>query len=124
MILNHVSVGASDVIKAIEFYDSVLSTLSIKRSHYIDNIAAAYGDNLEFWVGSPYEGKATPSNGLHIAFNAPSKESVDEFYTKAIELGGTCEGKPGVRLEYGENYYAAFIRDRDGNKIEAVKILP
>ena len=59
MILNHVSVGASDVVKAVGFYDSVLSMLSIKRAHYIENIAAAYGENFEFWVGSPCEGKAT-----------------------------------------------------------------
>ncbi|MDA0130704.1 VOC family protein [Vibrio sp. MarTm2] len=120
MILNHVSVGTSDVARAVKFYDSVLSTLFIKRAHYIENIAAAYGENFEFWVGNPCEGKATSSNGSHIAFNAPSKESVEQFYSTAIELGGTCEGKPGFRPEYGENYYAAFIRDLDGNKIEAV----
>ncbi|EOA6548414.1 VOC family protein [Vibrio vulnificus] len=122
MILNHVSVGASDVVKAVGFYDSVLSTLSIKRAHYIENIAAAYGENFEFWVGSPCEGKATSSNGAHIAFNAPSKEAVDQFYATAIELGGSCEGKPGLRPEYGETYYAAFVRDLDGNKIEAVSM--
>ncbi|MHA2815159.1 VOC family protein [Vibrio campbellii] len=122
MILNHVSVGASDVVKAVGFYDSVLSTLSIKRAHYIENIAAAYGENFEFWVGSPCEGKATSSNGAHIAFNAPSKKAVDQFYTTAIELGGSCEGKPGLRPEYGETYYAAFVRDLDGNKIEAVSM--
>jgi catechol 2,3-dioxygenase-like lactoylglutathione lyase family enzyme len=120
MILNHVSVGACDIPKAVKFYDSVLSTLSIKRAHYIDNVAAAYGESFEFWVGSPCEGKATPSNGSHIAFNAPTKESVDQFYATAIALGGTCEGKPGLRPEYGETYYAAFVRDLDGNKIEAV----
>ncbi|GAB2647415.1 VOC family protein [Vibrio panuliri] len=120
MILNHVSIGTSDVVKAVNFYDSLLSTLAIKRTHYIENVAAAYGENFEFWVGSPYEGKATSSNGLHIAFNAPSKESVERFYAIAIALGGTCEGKPGFRPEYGEAYYAAFIRDLDGNKIEAV----
>ncbi|EHA1206468.1 VOC family protein [Vibrio alginolyticus] len=65
---------------------------------------------------------ANPSNGAHIAFNAPSKESVDLFYTTALELGGTCEGKPGLRPEYGESYYAAFVRDLDGNKIEAVTL--
>ncbi|MEG3696643.1 VOC family protein [Vibrio coralliirubri] len=120
MILNHISIGTSDVVRAVKFYDSVLSILSIKRTHYIENIAAAYGENFEFWVGSPCKGKATPSNGLHIAFNAPSKESVEQFYTTAIKLGGICEGKPGFRPEYGETYYAAFIRDLDGNKIEAV----
>ncbi|HCG6123284.1 TPA: VOC family protein [Vibrio parahaemolyticus] len=122
MILNHVSVGVSDVVSAVKFYDSVLSALAIKRAHYIENVAAAYGDNFEFWVGSPCEGGANPSNGAHIAFNAPSKESVDLFYTTALELGGTCEGKPGLRPEYGESYYAAFVRDLDGNKIEAVTL--
>ncbi|EMN7207319.1 VOC family protein [Vibrio parahaemolyticus] len=122
MILNHVSVGASDVAKAVGFYDSVLSTLFIKRAHYIENIAAAYGENFEFWVGSPCERKTTSSNGAHIAFNAPSKEAVDQFYATAIELGGSCAGKLGLRPEYGETYYAAFVRDLDGNKIEAVSM--
>ncbi|AUI85925.1 glyoxalase [Vibrio azureus] len=120
MILNHVSIGTSDLIRAVNFYDSVLSVFSINRTHYIENIAAAYGENFEFWVGSPCEGKATPSNGLHIAFNASSKESVEEFYATAIDLGSTCEGKQVFRSEFGETSYAAFIRDQDGNKIEAV----
>ncbi len=120
MIINHVSVGTSNIAAAIHFYDSVLSTLSIKRSHYIENIAAAYGDQFEFWVSYPLEGKANPSNGSHIAFNAASEEEVDKFYSTAIELGGCCEGKPGLRPDYGDNYYAAFVRDLDGNKIEAV----
>lgn len=122
MILNHVSVGASDVAAAIKFYDSLLSTLSIKRAHCIENVAAAYGESFEFWVGCPCEGEATPSNGSHIAFNAPSKEAVDQFYATAIELGGSSEGEPGFRPEYGETYYAAFVRDLDGNKIEAVSM--
>ncbi|MCK6264711.1 VOC family protein [Vibrio sp. ZSDE26] len=122
MILNHVSVGTSDIVLAVKFYDAVMSTLSIKRTHYIESIAAAYGENFEFWVGSPYEGKATSSNGSHVAFNALSQESVDQFYATAIELGGSCEGKPGLRPEYGATYYAAFVRDLDGNKIEAVSM--
>ncbi|MGC9404363.1 VOC family protein [Vibrio genomosp. F10 str. 9ZC157] len=122
MILNHVSVGAKDVVTAVKFYDAVLSTLAIKRTHYIENVAAAYGESFEFWVGCPCEGKATSSNGSHLAFNAPNKESVDRFYATAIELGGTCEGKPGLRPEYGDAYYAAFVRDLDGNKIEAVSM--
>lgn len=120
MILNHISIGTQDVVKAVAFYDSVLSTLSITQSHYIENVAAAYGEQYEFWVGSSCEGKASASNGAHVAFNAPSKESVDLFYSVAIELGAICEGKPGFRPEYGETYYAAFVRDLDGNKIEAV----
>lgn len=120
MILNHVSIGTTKLSKAVVFYDSVLSTLSITRSHYIENVAAAYGEAFEFWVGYPCQGEATSGNGAHIAFNAPSKKAVDEFYATALALGGRCEGRPGLRPEYGEAYYAAFVRDLDGNKIEAV----
>ncbi|MGL1014348.1 VOC family protein [Vibrio vulnificus] len=120
MILNHVSVGVSNVPSAVVFYDSVLSALSIKRAHYIENVAAAYGENFEFWVGCPCENAASSGNGTHIAFNAPNKEAVDQFYATALELGGECAGKPGLRPECGETYYAAFVRDVDGNKIEAV----
>ncbi|HAS6092495.1 TPA: VOC family protein, partial [Vibrio vulnificus] len=89
-------------------------------AHYIENVAAAYGENFEFWVGCPCENAASSGNGAHIAFNAPNKEAVDQFYAMALELGGECAGKPGLRPEYGETYYAAFVRDVDGNKIEAV----
>ena len=120
MILNHVSVGVSNVASSVGFYDSVLATLSIERSHYIENIAAAYGENFEFWVGCPFENSPSSGNGTHIAFNAPNIDAVDRFYETALEFGGTCAGMPGLRLDYGENYYAAFVRDVDGNKIEAV----
>ncbi|EJG1188114.1 VOC family protein [Vibrio parahaemolyticus] len=120
MILNHVSVGVSNVPSAVEFYDSVLSVLSIKRSHYIENVAAAYGDKFEFWVGCPCENGVSSGNGTHIAFNAPSQDAVDHFYATALELGGSCAGKPGLRPKYGDTYYAAFVRDVDGNKLEAV----
>ncbi|HIF9266823.1 VOC family protein [Photobacterium damselae] len=123
MIINHVSVGTSDITAAVKFYDAVLAVLSIERSHYIENIAAAYGDNYEFWVGYPYSGNHGAGNGTHIAFNSSSKESVERFHQTAIELGATCCGKPGVRPEYGENYYAAYVLDLDGNKIEAVFLL-
>ncbi|KGY12630.1 glyoxalase [Vibrio tubiashii] len=122
MLLNHVSVGTSNVKLAVEFYDKVFATLGVKRAHYIEDIAASYGDNFEFWVGLPTENKATAGNGTHIAFNAPSQLAVDEFYRVAIDQGGVCEGKPGPRPEYGETYYAAFVRDLDGNKIEAVHL--
>ncbi|HAT8530768.1 TPA: VOC family protein, partial [Vibrio vulnificus] len=85
-----------------------------------ENVAAAYGENFEFWVGCPCENAASSGNGTHIAFNAPNKEAVDQFHATALELGGECAGKPGLRPEYGETYYAAFVRDVDGNKLEAV----
>ena len=120
MILNHISIGISDLEKAVSFYDAVLETLSINRTHYIENAAAAYGERFEFWIGHPIEGRATSGNGVHVALNAPSKDAVMRFYQTALELGGQCEGQPGPRPEYGETYYAAFVRDLDGNKLEAV----
>ncbi len=120
MILNHVSIGTKDFESSMAFYDVVLATLSIRRSHLIEGVTAAYGDQFEFWIGCPCENEASSGNGSHIAFNAPNTQAVDAFYMTAIENGGTCEGKPGPRPAYGETYYAAFIRDLDGNKIEAV----
>lgn len=122
MILNHVSIGVSDVTASIRFYDNVLKTLGIKRSHMIENVAAAYGEGFEFWIGCPCENRSSAGNGTHIAFNAATQQAVINFHAEAIALGATCEGKPGKRPEYGEGYYAAFIRDRDGNKLEAVFI--
>ncbi|USD64055.1 VOC family protein [Vibrio sp. SCSIO 43136] len=120
MILNHISLGTEDVGLAATFYDAVLETLSIKRTHSIEGVAIAYGEQFEFWVGLPTEGRPTAGNGVHIAFNAPDRQAVDKFYQVALNHGATCEGKPGLRPEYGETYYAAFVRDLDGNKIEAV----
>ncbi len=120
MVINHVSVGTNDISSAIRFYDAVFNTLNIKRSHSIDGEAASYGDNFEFWVGCPCDTNPTTGNGSHIAFTAPTQESVDEFYRIAIEQGGRCGGKPGLRPHYGKSYYAAYIFDLDGNKIEAV----
>ncbi|WP_418642174.1 VOC family protein [Vibrio chaetopteri] len=122
MILNHVSVGVKNIESAVNFYDAVLETLSINRTHLIEGVAAAYGTNFEFWVGLPSEGHASNGNGTHIAFNACNREAVDNFYAIAVKLGAICEGKPGFRPEYGESYYAAFVRDLDGNKIEAVSM--
>ncbi|MGD8112219.1 VOC family protein [Vibrio sp. TRT 21S02] len=120
MIINHVSVGVRDLNTAMSFYDALFASLNIKRSHTIDNVAACYGEQFEFWIGCPCSDKATSGNGSHIAFNAPSKASVDEFYRIAMQHGATCNGKPGLRAEYAEGYYAAYIIDLDGNKLEAV----
>ncbi|MGX9522964.1 VOC family protein [Vibrio mediterranei] len=120
MIINHISLGTNDVEKASVFYDAVLSTLGINRSHTIDRVAVSYGEQFEFWVGLPLEGNGSSGNGTHIAFNAPSQEAVDAFYQVALKQGASCEGKPAFRPEYGASYYAAYVRDLDDNKIEAV----
>jgi catechol 2,3-dioxygenase-like lactoylglutathione lyase family enzyme len=122
MILHHVSVGVADVERAGRFYDAVLKTLGYKRYWEIMPYAIAYGeDGCEFWVQRPHNQKAAePGNGPHIAFKAGSIEAVQRFYKAALANGGIDDGAPGPRPDYGPDYYGAFVRDPDGNKIEAV----
>lgn len=120
-ILNHVSVGVSDLNLARSFYDAVLAPLGCRRIEDFE-LATAWGKVFpEFWVNFPYDGLvATPGNGIHICFTAPSRQAVDIFYQAALDNGGIGEGEPGLRPEYTPDYYAAFVRDPDGNKIEAL----
>lgn len=119
--LSHISIGTNDFPRAKVFYDAVLATLQIRCLADVED-GSGYGRQFpEFWVGFPFDGgAASPGNGVHVCFNAGSVQEVQAFHAKALELGGQDEGKPGFRREYGDNYYAAFVRDLDGNKIEAV----
>jgi catechol 2,3-dioxygenase-like lactoylglutathione lyase family enzyme len=79
--------------------------------------------HVVFSVGTPVNGeRASPGNGVHICFEAADRETVREFHRSALKLGGTDEGAPGVRPNYDAHYYGAFVRDPDGNKIEAVTL--
>ena len=122
-VISHVSVGTNQYGRAKPFYDAVLATLQINL--FMDYPGGAgYGRKFpEFWVGVPHDGQpASPGNGVHVSFLANSIEEVKAFHAKALELGGTDEGAPGYRDEYTPGYYAAFVRDLDGNKIEAMLI--
>lgn len=120
-IMNHVSIGTNHFDKAVEFYDTVLKTIGASRQHEIPDVAVAYGKLFpEFWVQRPLNGEsASSANGTHFAFLAPSRAAVNEFYRVALEAGGTSDGEPGLRPEYGPGYYGAFVFDLDGHKIEA-----
>jgi catechol 2,3-dioxygenase-like lactoylglutathione lyase family enzyme len=119
--LSHISLGTNDFPRAKAFYDAVLATLQIRCLQDTED-GSGYGRRFaEFWIGFPHDGAdASPGNGVHVCFNANSVEEVQAFHARALELGGQDEGKPGLRREYADNYYAAFVRDLDGNKIEAV----
>ena len=121
MILHHVSVGVKDVERAGRFYDAVLGTLGYSRYWEIMPFAIAYGEKgFDFWVQLPHDGQpASVGNGYHIAFNAKTKQAVHAFYDAALTNGGTDDGEPGPRPDYGSDYYGCFVRDPDGNKIEA-----
>ncbi|MCY3860027.1 MAG: VOC family protein [Gammaproteobacteria bacterium] len=120
-IINHVSIGTNRLDEAIEFYDAVLATVGASRQHEVPDFAVAYGKFFpEFWVQRPFNGEsASTANGAHFSFLALSRAIVDEFYQVALEAGGTCAGPPGLRPDYGPDYYAAYVYDLDGHKIEA-----
>jgi catechol 2,3-dioxygenase-like lactoylglutathione lyase family enzyme len=118
--LSHVSVGTNDFPRALAFYEAVLPALGISKVMEHPG-AAAFGRGFpEFWVQTPHDEKpAATGNGIHIAFMALSREDVHRFYDAAIAAGASDDGPPGPRPIYGEPYYGCFVRDPDGNKIEA-----
>jgi len=120
-MLHHVSVGVADVERAAKFYDAVLGTLGYKRVMEYLPYAIAYGSaGPSFWIQLPHDQKsASVGNGAHIGFSARSKLAVDAFHHAAVSQGGTDNGAPGPRADYGPDYYGAFVIDLDGNKIEA-----
>lgn len=120
-IIHHLSVGTNSPEQAFAFYDKVLPTIGAKRIADYSPHAVAYGKLFpEFWVHPPCNGdKAEVGNGWHVSFFASSEAMVQAFYNAALEAGGTCDGEPGPRKDYGPCYYGCFVRDLDCNKIEA-----
>ncbi len=122
-MLHHVSLGTNDTERARGFYDPVLDLLGL-RLLKSDEAGIHYGtgDILFSLVVPTNAHAATAGNGTHIAFMARNRRMVDEFHALALSNGGRSDGAPGIRLEYDPNYYAAFVLDPDGNKIEAVTL--
>lgn len=120
-LVSHVSVGAADLSRASVFYDAVMATLGARRvmEH---RAGVAWGRAFpEFWASRPHDGgQARAGNGAHVCFNAGSPEAVAAFHAAGLAAGGFDEGAPGRRPQYAPGYYAAFLRDPDGNKIEAM----
>jgi catechol 2,3-dioxygenase-like lactoylglutathione lyase family enzyme len=120
--ISHISVGVRDVARAKAFYDPLMRILGL-HIRQADDESVDYGspDALSFSLETPVNGQpATPGNGVHVAFEAEDRETVDRFYREGLRLGGQGAGAPGLRPEYGPTYYGAFLYDPDGNKIEAV----
>lgn len=128
-MLDHISIAVKEYTKALEFYDATLATLNYKRIMSFDlpyYRGAGYGiDNQpQFWLtdADTIQGddSSIKGKGFHVAFKAASVEQVNAWYEKCIEMGGTCNGKPGPRALYHPGYYGAFIIDPNGHHIEAV----
>jgi catechol 2,3-dioxygenase-like lactoylglutathione lyase family enzyme len=116
--------GTRDLARATEFYDAIASLLGARRVIERDEVVAYKGaDGGMFLIGIPFSGEANVGNGTQVGFAAPSRAVVDAVYAKAMELGGTCEGPPGVRGPEGvQAFYTAYFRDRDGNKVMVMRV--
>ena len=118
MMFDHIGLHAHDLAKSRRFYEAVLEPLGHVAGPS-DHETASFGppDSPALWL---YATKATHGPGVHVAFRAESRRAVDAFHAAGLEAGGRDNGAPGLRADYGPNYYAAFLVDPDGNNVEAV----
>jgi catechol 2,3-dioxygenase-like lactoylglutathione lyase family enzyme len=121
-LLGHLSFGVSDLATATAFYDATMAALGYARVSTTPD-SVGYGrrgtdsDRLRLFQCA---GAAKPPGpGFHLAFVAPSRDAVDRFHAEALRHGGVDQGSPGLRPQYGSDYYAAFVLDPDGYKLEA-----
>jgi catechol 2,3-dioxygenase-like lactoylglutathione lyase family enzyme len=120
----YITLGTNDLKRTAKFYDAVMKPLGIARSMMDDGevgYAASGSDRTLLYITRPYD-KSRPAshgNGTMLAFPAPSRAAVDAFHAAAVANGGTDDGKPGLR-PYAPDWYAAYVRDPDGNKLSAV----
>lgn len=122
-MFDHVSIGVRDIARAKTFYDRALEALGLRRlSDGKDSLG--YGkEAVGLWIGatkSPVPDD--PKSGLHICFRAPDRESVAKFHAAALAAGGRDNGGPGVRADYGADYFAAYVVDPDGYRLEALHL--
>jgi catechol 2,3-dioxygenase-like lactoylglutathione lyase family enzyme len=120
-MLHHISFGVRNLALSGAFYDAALSALGFRRVFDGDK-SIGYGliDNQDFLLLNLETDPSPPGPGFHLAFAAPSRAAVDAFHTAALRIGGQDNGQPGLRPKYGPNYYAAFLIDPDGHRVEAV----
>jgi catechol 2,3-dioxygenase-like lactoylglutathione lyase family enzyme len=114
-VFDHVTIRVSDREASERFYETVLRTLGIERTHRGDE----YPEWDDFSLAQANDDKPV-TRRLHIAFTAPSRADVDEFWRVGTEAGYRDDGAPGLRPQYGEDYYGSFLLDPDGNSAEAV----
>lgn len=123
-MFSHISLGTSDLARAAQFYDAALLPLGFFRV-WSDERAIGYGkegeeDRFTLFDESEACVPLAAGPGFHLAFEAPDRNAVDNFHRHAIDAGGRCDGAPGPRPQYGKTYYAAFVVDPDGYRLEAV----
>ena len=123
-MIGYVTLGTNKMAEAVSFYDQLFATIGAGRFLETEQFVAwaPSMDQPGISVTKPFDGKpATVGNGTMVAIMLDSNDKVDAFYQKALELGGTCEGKPGFRAEMS-GFYAGYFRDLDGNKLNAFHV--
>ena len=125
-MLDHVSITVSNIARAAPFWDAVMAALMVPRVVRNDR-QLGYGlrnrpddDNHSYISIFESRGPALALDNRHWCFRAPSRAAVDAFHAAGLANGGSCDGPPGLRADYHPGYYAAFLLDPDGNRVEAV----
>ena len=121
-MLDHLSIQCSDLAASATFYDAVLAPLGGRRVMDFGEVLGYGIEFPDFWLGSHQTGDGFRES--HIAFTAPSRDAVQAFFDAAVAVGAEVLHAPRVRPEYHESYYGAFVRDPDGNNVEAVCHVP
>jgi catechol 2,3-dioxygenase-like lactoylglutathione lyase family enzyme len=125
-MIDHISIAVSDLSRAMRFYEAVLGPIGYEPLDVRGSTVGFGKKYSEFWLNARPDMEPLPTNnGSHICLRAGSTEMVDAFHAAALANGGISNGEPGLRPHDGRHgYYAAFIRDHDGNRIEAVTFVP
>lgn len=125
-MIDHISLAVRDLKKVEPFYTALLAPLGMIKLREWPDAAIGYGKKYaEFWINRrDAMDRIAENSGVHICLRAPDSAAVDAFHAAALKGGGTSNGAPGLRTHYHGNYYSAFIRDPDGNRVEAVTFLP
>ena len=119
-MFDHVSIGVADLARSRRFYDQVLKPLGFTLLTDSETSLGYGKTTVGLWIlAVEHPVPADMSSGLHFCFAAKDRAAVDAFHAAALEAGGKDNGKPGVRADYGPKYYAAFVIDPDGYRIEA-----
>jgi catechol 2,3-dioxygenase-like lactoylglutathione lyase family enzyme len=119
-MIDHLGLNVTDLAKSRAFYTKALQPLGYSvKMEFPGALGFGARDKPDFWLGQGQSGAK-----VHVAFLSPDRKTVDAFYAAAMAAGGKDNGKPGLRPQYHENYYGAFVFDPDGNNIEAVTHKP
>lgn len=119
-MFDHISIGVRDIKRTRAFYDAALQPLGYTCISEGETSLGYGAKAVALWIGvAPHPVPADEGSGLHFCFAAPTRKSVDDFHAAALAHGGGDNGKAGLRNDYGPNYYAAFVIDPDGYRLEA-----